>query len=498
MDPSPPELEVVPVSEDGGPWRRRLRIAGPFGAVAALVLVVALAIGGSTGPPAAGNPASATGSTSSIGPVGPPAGSGALVAVVDVSGTMTTTDGSGGTAVAYGVPGVTFGFPAWSPDGTRLAAVGSGPDDTVIYVFDVHRAVSPAGPVGSSDGPSDGPGPVVIYRSATDPPFYLFWTPDGRSIAFLANDPTGLALRLAPADGSAPIDGSGPGAVIRRGAPLYFDWEGSDRLLVHVGIGERAFLGEVGLDGASIGPAITGGGDFRSASASEDGRYLAYVQGVGRSAEIVVSARDGSSEHRLPVAGPAAVVFDPTGDRVATNAAATAVPGAPTFPFGPLRLLDPVSGVGRTLLAGSVVAFFWSPDGRTIAALRVSGPGGQIAGREPSMKLAATRAVRPSPDVIPTAAASASPAPIVELVFVDVASGAVRSERQVSLGYHFIGELLPYFDQYALSHRLWAPDSSSLLLPLVDANGRTRLTSVPPDGSATRAIADGISGFWSP
>jgi TolB protein len=254
----------------------------------------------------------------------------------------------------------------------------------------------------------------------------------------------------------------------------------------------------VGLDGASVAPAIPGGGDFRSASASTDGRYLAYLRGGPGPATLVVAARDGSSEQGLPVAGPAAFVFDPTGDTVATIAAITAVPGAPTFPLGPLRLLDPETGASRTLLDGAVVAFFWSPDGRTIAALRVSSAGGQVAGRAPAAQLAVARPADARPALTAPPDASAPPAPVVHLVFVDVASGAVRSDRAVRLGEHFVGELLPYFDQYALSHRLWAPDGSSLLLPLVDDGGRTRLTSLPSDGSAARPIADGISGFWSP
>ena len=61
----------------------------------------------------------------------------------------------------------------------------------------------------------------------------------------------------------------------------------------------------------------------------------------------------------------------------------------------------------------------------------------------------------------------------------------------------FVNELLPYFDQYALSHRLWAPDSASILLPVVDASGRTQVTLVPADGTDSRPIAEGVSGFWS-
>jgi hypothetical protein len=61
-----------------------------------------------------------------------------------------------------------------------------------------------------------------------------------------------------------------------------------------------------------------------------------------------------------------------------------------------------------------------------------------------------------------------------------------------------VNELLPYFDQYALSHHLWSPDSATILLPLVDAAGRTRLFLVAADGTDSLPVADGVSGFWSP
>ena len=61
-----------------------------------------------------------------------------------------------------------------------------------------------------------------------------------------------------------------------------------------------------------------------------------------------------------------------------------------------------------------------------------------------------------------------------------------------------MNEFLPYFDQYALSHRVWAPDSSAILLPLVDANGRDQLVSLEVDGSPSARVFDGAVGFWSP
>jgi TolB protein len=139
-----------------------------------------------------------------------------------------------------------------------------------------------------------------------------------------------------------------------------------------------------------------------------------------------------------------------------------------------------------------VVAFFWSPDGKTIAALVVpEGGSGPVANADP---VANAGPVAP-PRALPRAAADAFD---LHLVFVDVVSGNVRSERAVGLAQPFVAQLLPYFDQYALSHRLWSSDSAAILLPLVAPSGQDQLVVIPADGSDPRTIADGSKGFWRP
>jgi hypothetical protein len=121
-------------------------------------------------------------------------------------------------------------------------------------------------------------------------------------------------------------------------------------LFAHIGTGTNAFLGEIGKDGSPAAPAITDPGDFRSPDMSGDGRYVGYVRtGSDGANEVVIAARNGSTQHATPVYGPSAVGFGPTGDVLATIG--TLDPGAPSggIPVGPLRLLDPVSGATRTI-----------------------------------------------------------------------------------------------------------------------------------------------------
>ena len=459
-----PEPALVPTTEKIRSEGARLKAAVVLAAIAGVVLFSLVSgelFGGRYDPSDAPTRSSSPG----------------RIAVVDDSGALSTMDPDCGSRISYPMPGVVFGFPAWSPDGSRIAVTGQDADDAAIYVFKV----------ATNDQPT------IVYRSQDRPPFYLYWTPDGRSVTFLATEATSISLRIAPADGSAPLDGTGPGSILRTGAPLYFDWVNAGSLLLHVGLGSDAFVGEVAPDGAAIEPPLPGTGIFRSASVSPDGRHVAYVRSeTGLTGRLVVASRDRSVTHELPVVGPAAFVFDPTGDRLAAIAADKPVDPTVGLPVGPLRIMDPTTGATRMLLDAPIVAFFWSPDGRTIATIQAAAPGDDNVAAGPGFILAG--AVEPRSWA---AAGALAPGIAARLTFVDVSSGQTRADRVIRLADHFVNQLLPYFDQYALSHRLWSPDSESLLIPLVSATGRNQLVVVPADGSDPRAIADGDKGFWS-
>jgi len=97
----------------------------------------------------------------------------------------------------------------------------------------------------------------------------------------------------------------------------------------------------------------------------------------------------------------------------------------------------------------------------------------------------------------PSGAPSQEPDTEVRLIFADVASGRTLSQPIVRPAERFVSSLLAYFDQYALSHRLWAPDSSSILMPEIDEGGNTHVIVRYADGSDPIQL-DGDFGFWSP
>lgn len=384
------------------------------------------------------------------------------IAVVQADGGLRTLNPDGSDRRVHSVDSLVFQFPAWSPDGSRLAAIGHEGTDAGVFVFD-DRAEGEAGTTAT---------PVAAYRSPNAAPIYLYWSPDGRRIAFLTGEPDGLALQVATADGSVPA------AVVRRGQPLYWDWIDSAHIFVHSGANAPgAFLGEIAVDTSDVQAIDASVGSFQAPAMSLDGRSRAYVAvGEGEATTVVVEARDGSFRHEAKVAAGSALGWSPSGDHLAFSNSPVPI----GLPVGPLELIDIRSGTTRQLVDGPVIAWFWAPDGRTLAVLRFRVPGdGQVADGGGRLLAVSDRL-------------------ILRLLFVDVASGAIRYGRDVRLSDLVLAQFLPFADQYARSHRLWSPAGDAVVLPLQDETGSSHVTIVPADGSPERRIADGVAAFWSP
>ena len=296
------------------------------------------------------------------------------------------------------------------------------------------------------DGAATG-APATVYSSADHPPFYLYWSPEGRRLTFLTTRTDGLALRLVPADGSAAA------SAIRAGSPMYWAWADADHLLVHSGGADPgAFFGETRPDGASVEPATVEPGDFRAPGVARDGRFRAYVgPGEGTPFTVIVEGRDRSDPHTLDVFGGAAIDFGPTGSELAFIAPAQQG-GAVDLPIGPLRLMDATTGDVRTILDGPVVALYWLPTGP-----RRGAPGGHPGRRQrrrwrPGCVLARATLTRAPAHGRPRSRRGSLSA------WCSWTSRAVtiRAQRSVQVGDDFAGQQLPFFDQYALSHRVWS------------------------------------------
>ncbi|MGZ8437803.1 MAG: hypothetical protein ACXWXR_04600 [Candidatus Limnocylindrales bacterium] len=456
-------LPVEPVRPPS-PARRRLLVVVTLIVVAAFVIVAGLEGSGfiiRSGPP----PVEATAAPSTP----------ARLAYVGADGALNVMDAASNSTLHLLSAGASFGFPAWSPDATRLAAIRTNTGGTGLDVF-----AFPGGP-GTDDAP---PTPITVYASADQPVFYLYWAPDSQALAFLTTEPDGLALRRTPADAT------GAGSLIRNGSPMYWQWLDPTRLLVHSGGNAAgAFAGDVGLDGQPVGPSVIDPGTFRAPARSNDGAYLAFTTaGKDGRESVVVQSSDGSGRHDVPVDSVAAFEFDPAGDTLAFTAADR--PGDTAgIPIGPLRAVDPVTGAVRTLVDGSVVSFFWAPDGKTIAAISVPQPGDtKTAANDHAITLA-----RAAPRALETAGGVQ-----LRLTFVDAGSGTVRSAENIQLSDLFINQVLPYFDQYALSHRFWSPDSRSIVLPVDNDQGVSQITTHFATGAAPVVIADGVFASWSP
>lgn len=365
-----------------------------------------------------------------------------------------------------------FELPTWTPDGERLAFIGNRMSGGGIYVLeDIARQGSLLD--------------HQVYFSAAEPPIYLYWSPDSTRMGFLTNHARGL-LGLNVIAG----DGASGGRLLATGTPLYWDWSGdSRRLLVHAG-GERAgnTLALLDLDGNPRAEKLATPGEFQAPGIRQGGRYWAFAEETegGLSSLVVVNTMTGERTAGDGV-DSLALSWSPTRDEIAfTNGAFS------DHPFwGPLHVLNVVTGEERILSTQTVLAFFWSPDGRQIAFVTLDD-----LDHDDSIN-----ATRPEKSRWTSRLANLPVAQFgrwfLTLSVVDVETGQGLRLLDFEPTRMYLSQFLPFFDQYALSHRVWSPDSNAIVLP-VSENGRDLILVVPTRGGRPHRLAEGEIGFWSP
>ena len=265
-------------------------------------------------------------------PLERPLASKGTIAVVRADGTLWMVDVSGRMTPFADAGQGNYGFPAWSPDGTKLASIRTSATGGGSPCFDLGT---------HGGGATLPPEPRVIFQSATVDPFYLSWSPDGTQVSFLANDSGSLALRVAAADGSSVLDGTGPEPSFAPGRRCISTGSTRSTSSRISGPAPRRSSGRSTAPVPGSRRPIPTPGTFRSADVSHDGKYVGYIRaGADGKEAVVVAQRDATHAHSMPVFDIGAVEFSPTADVLAAIGSTEPVETSIGFPSGPLRLLD--------------------------------------------------------------------------------------------------------------------------------------------------------------
>ncbi len=323
-----------------------------------------------------------------------------------------------------------YGWPVWSPDGSRIAVSlirGSSPSNAEMSVQSLESSTGVGGAVFVNSAP---------LTIAEGTPHYVQWSPNGRMLGITAATPEGLSLYVIEAD---PADGevvSSAGMPVVRGAPLYFDWSPDSRSLA-VHSGQELMVLSLNDEGTSFSVRpIARSRSFRTPAWSPDGTTLAW-SAPGGDSEAVWLGKPGEANYpplRLAeVEGACAFLWSSDGRVIAV--ADRQDEGSPAYRR--LRLVAADGSTERTIREDDwVLGFFWEPDGQRLAWVALNseertmewriavGDTGQPAHEEP-----------------------------------DEAVGGLRFSPS---GETFL--MLAFFDQYARSHSPWAPDGSALVV----------------------------------
>lgn len=251
-------------------------------------------------------------------------------------------------------PQLHWAWPTWSPDGRRVAAFVVEPSD------------ERTGPVRVQVLDVDGVHEELWWESGGVAPLYLQWRPDGGALAVLVQRGDELNL-LAVGAGAL-----GRARLVEAGVPVFFHWSAqTGHLLIHASepgepqgrLVRRDPLGtadDVLFDrpsGSFCAPVLVAG---RAAWATpEDGGSL-----------VCVSDEDGAGAHPLlNRKGLVALVAAPAPHRWLAVAAS---PGGEGKPYDGIDLVDVVTGELRTLTRMPCYAFFWSPTGDWLLVSQVA------------------------------------------------------------------------------------------------------------------------------
>jgi TolB protein len=396
-----------------------------------------------------------------------------LIAYLGTDGNMYVVDQGGGhlkqltkDAVIpqnQGEPLFYYQYPTWSRDSSRLAFIGLKSDgsqtESKLMIANM-----------DDDSVNE------IYKSGSEHPIYLNWSPDNKNLGFISTNVAGqnIILQSIPAQG-------GDRTVLDAGSPYYWSWAPDGKvMIVHSGGAAAsapehiAFLNvnssTVTEQGLESTPA-----SFQAPAWSPDGSHIALARVSDKENQIVVTDSAGENPKKMGTfANKTAFAWSSDSTRLAYIDGNQALDAGT---FGPLHVVD-LETAKETVEDANIVAFFWSPSGKEIAYFVLLQANNDSSGSSGG-------------------SAQTTPQLVLQLHVLDVTTGESRQLFTYRPTQQFLS-ILPYFDQYHQSATIWSPDNNNLVLSFLDNSGNPGIAVVAASGKLEpRILAQGYLAFWS-
>jgi len=351
-------------------------------------------------------------------------------------------DGSDPVTLAEPDPDIERTQPTWSPDGSRVAwTERRAHQETYLLVAD-------------TDG-----GNVVEWASPLLA-VYIAWSPDGEHLALTGSQDMGdLLLAIAGRDGDI--------QVIDQGAPVYFDWAPDGTEVLARVSGRFEYLA---IDGSGR-ETVPATGEFRLGAHVAEAVLLGNGRDVGE--VLALANRQGEIERELlRYSAPMAFVADETGSRVAVMSRGSPESQAlsrlertdlPIIDAERLFVVTTTNGDLEEVSRARNISWFWSPDGQDLLYSTV----GAVDGTE-------------------------------RLQWHTWDGEETKSYAPFSPTGLFARDYLAYFDQFALSISLWAPDGSAFVYAGGNNLEDAGIWVQKVEGGDPLRVSPGEVALWSP